>query len=73
RDDNDFFIMFNSGIKPVKFKVCEAMEGKKWYCAVDTGLPGPEDILAPGHERLLPDQGEYYLQARSMAILLSKA
>jgi glycogen operon protein len=72
RDDNDFFIMFNSGAKAVKFKICEAMEGKKWSVAVDTSLPSPEDILAPGHERLLPDQGEYYLQARSMAVLLSK-
>jgi glycogen operon protein len=72
RDDNDFFIMFNSGTRAVKFKVCEAMEGKKWLLAVDTSLPSPDDILAPGHERLLPDQGEYYLQARSMAILLSK-
>ncbi|WP_026043559.1 glycogen debranching protein GlgX [Treponema primitia] len=72
RDDNDFFIMFNSGAKQVKFKVCEPMAGKKWYLAVDTSLPSPDDFLSPGQERLLPDQDEYFLQSRSMVILLSK-
>ncbi|MFP3043850.1 glycogen debranching protein GlgX [Treponema primitia] len=72
RDDNDFFIMFNSGAKQVKFKVCEPMAGKKWYLAVDTSLPSPDDFLIPGQERLLPDQDEYFLQSRSMVILLSK-
>jgi glycogen operon protein len=72
RDISDFFIMFNSGTKDAAFKVCEAPEGKQWYRAVDTGFPSPEDVLVPGHEQLLPDQSEYYLRSRSMAILLSK-
>jgi glycogen operon protein len=72
RDDNDFFIMFNSGAKQVKCKVCEPLAGKRWYLAVDTSLPSPGDIQSPGQERLLPDQDEYFLQGRSMAILLSK-
>jgi glycogen operon protein len=53
RDDNDFFIMFNPGVKPVEFSVCPAPEGKIWVRAVDTGLPSPEDILLPGQERPL--------------------
>ncbi|GHU60518.1 glycogen operon protein GlgX homolog [Spirochaetia bacterium] len=72
RDDNDFFIMFNAGAKQVKCKVCEPLSGKKWYLAVDTSLPSPEDILSPGRERPLPDQDEYFMQGRSMVILLSK-
>ncbi|GHT84505.1 glycogen operon protein GlgX homolog [Spirochaetia bacterium] len=72
RDDNDFFIMFNSGAKQLTCRVCEPLPGKQWYLAVDTSLPSPEDILLPGQERALPDQDEYFMQGRSMVILLSK-
>jgi glycogen operon protein len=72
RDDNDFFIMFNSTEKPVPFTVCEAPEGEVWARAVDTGLPSPEDICAPGKEKSLPNQQTYLVQDRSMVILISK-
>jgi glycogen operon protein len=72
RDDNDFFIMFNSGPRPARFKVCDPMDGKKWVRAVDTGLPSPQDILAPGDEAPLEDLNAYDLKERSMAVLLSR-
>jgi glycogen operon protein len=72
RDDNDFFIMFNSGPWPVRFKVCDPMDGKKWVRAVDTGLPSPQDILAPGAEAPLEDPNAYSMQDRSMAVLISR-
>jgi glycogen operon protein len=72
RDGNDFFIMFNSGTRQVKFKVCEPMAGKKWYLAVDTSLPSPDDVFTPGQEKILPDQDEYFMQSRSMVILIAK-
>jgi glycogen operon protein len=53
RDDNDFFIMFNAGVKAVEFCVSEAPCGKIWVRAIDTSLASPEDILLPGHERVL--------------------
>jgi glycogen operon protein len=73
QDDNDFFIMFNGGVKPVNFKVCGSLEGKQWFRAVDTGLPSPEDILAPGNEKPLDSSGSYRLRERSTAILISKS
>ena len=73
QDDNDFFIMFNGGVKPANFKVCESLEGKQWFRAVDTGLPSPEDILPPGNEKPLDSSGFYRLRERSMAILISKS
>jgi glycogen operon protein len=72
RDDNDFFIMFNSGPEPVEFKICDPMEGKKWVRAVDTGLPSPHDIMVPGAEALLEDLNAYNLKDRSMAVLISR-
>jgi glycogen operon protein len=72
-DDNDFYIMFNSGEKSVRFEICGPMEGKTWVRAVDTGLPSPEDILAPGAEQALFFPNRYSVAGRSMVILLSKA
>jgi glycogen operon protein len=72
RDDNDFFIMFNSGEKQKTFKVAAAMEGKTWVRAVDTALPPPEDILLPGTGRPLAKPGAYVVKDRSMVILISQ-
>jgi glycogen operon protein len=72
RDDNDFFIMFNSGILPVTVEVCEPPEGKTWVRAVDTGLPSPDDILLPGSEKPLLFPDTYSLKEQSMVILISK-
>ena len=72
QDDNDFFIMFNGGEKPIPFVVCEALEGKNWVRAVDTSLPPPEDITLPGEERPLSSPDTYPVQGHSMVILISK-
>ena len=72
RDDNDFFIMFNSGSNPVNFKICEPLAGKKWVRAIDTGLPSPDDILDPGKEMALKNMSIYRLKEWSMAVLISR-
>jgi hypothetical protein len=54
------------------FTISEALRGRSWVRAVDTGLPSPEDILLPGTEKPLPSPGKYTLKPRSMVILLSK-
>jgi glycogen operon protein len=72
RDDNDFFIMFNSGLKTANFKICKPLDGKKWVRAVDTGLPSPRDILSPGSEAPLSDPETYSLRERSIAVLVSQ-
>ena len=72
RDDNDFFIMFNSGEETTAFKVCEPLDGKKWLRAVDTGLTSPNDILAAGSEAFLDDPYTYEVMGRSMVVLISR-
>jgi glycogen operon protein len=73
RDDNDFFIMFNASIEPVTFKLAEAAKGRVWARAIDTSLMPPEDILAGGSEKMLPQQNRYPVRARSLVVLLSVA
>jgi glycogen operon protein len=72
KDDNDFFIMFNGGEKAVEFRICAPLYGKKWVRAVDTSLPSPEDILAPGNEAMLSDPDAYLVERRSMVVLVSR-
>jgi glycogen operon protein len=72
RDDNDFFIMFNSDIDTQVFKLAKAPSKKQWFRVVDTGLSSPNDILLPGNEKALTSQQSYPVKARSMVILMSK-
>jgi glycogen operon protein len=72
RDDNDFFIMFNSGAKPVRFTVCDPLNGRKWVRAIDTGLPSPQDILTPGNEASLEQSGWYDVSERSLVVFVSQ-
>ena len=72
KDDNDFFIMFNGGSKAVNFKICDPLDGKKWVRMVDTGLPSPDDILAPGSEALLDNRLFYKVKGYSMVVLISR-
>jgi glycogen operon protein len=72
RDDNDFFIMFNAGEISVDFAICDPLEGKCWFRAVDTAQPSPDDIYTPGNEKALEKSDTYTVGGRSMVILLSK-
>jgi glycogen operon protein len=72
RDDNDFFIMFNSGTTPVTFEIRDPPEGKAWMLAVDTNLPSPDDIRSPGDEQPLFSPNRYAAAPQSMVILISK-
>ena len=72
KDDNDFFIMFNSSTDPVDFTLVGAPEKKVWLLAVDTSRKSPLDILSPGKEETLPSNTKYRVKSRSMVILLSR-
>jgi glycogen operon protein len=72
KDDNDFFIMFNAGLDTVNFIIPPATYRKQWYRAVDTSKNSPYDILSPGSEEALKMPYKYWVNARSVVILLSK-
>ena len=72
KDDNDFFIMFNSAKEAVKFRVSDPLDGKKWMRAVDTSFPSPLDILPQGKEAELDDTVFYKVAEQSMVILISR-
>ena len=46
-DDADLHVMMNMDWDDLDFDV-PAIDGRSWYRAIDTGLPSPSDIAAPG-------------------------
>jgi len=72
KDDNDFFIMFNSDTKPQPFEIAEPPPKKEWWLVADTSLQSPNDIHLHGQEAHLPSQKNYSVKPRSMVILISK-
>ncbi len=72
RDDNDILMMVNATEEDRLFTLAPVPQGKEsWYRAIDTALPSPTDIAAPGaEERVARDTCR--LASRSMVVLLSR-
>ena len=71
-DDNDFFVMCNSGTKDITVKIPLAGKQRRWFRVVDTSIPAPNDFLEEGKEEFLETQKTYILPARTMVILINK-
>jgi glycogen operon protein len=64
-------MLFNAEVTEIKFKLPPATDNDLWWIAVDTAKPAPYDICEPGNETLLQTQDRYFLESRSMVILVS--
>jgi len=73
KDDSDFYIMFNAGLDQVIFSIPPVVDRKSWFRVVDTSIRSPNDILPAGDEKKLAPPSKYKVNARSMAILISKS
>ncbi len=71
-DDNDFYIMFNASTRDITALICPPPKGKKWFRVIDTSYASPRDILEPGSEELLGNQGKYVILARSSVVFISR-
>jgi hypothetical protein len=65
--DCDLYVMINAYHEPLTFAIQEGRPGC-WRRAIDTGLPGPDDIAHPDLGPPLPSQ-EYLVQSRSLVAL----
>ncbi len=72
RDDNDFFMIFNSRVEPALFKVTQAPEGCSWYRVIDTAKDAPNDFLDYEEHALIGPQSEYKAEPRSFVLLIAK-
>ena len=71
KDDNNFYLMFNGSKNDQPFSICTPPKGTLWFRAIDTSLPGEDDIPLYGKEEYLENQEEYMVRAKSIVVLLS--
>jgi len=71
--DNDLFVILNSGGFNAKFTLPESSnKNAKWYRIVDTSLPDGEDIVDESKSVMIEPPGFYILNGYSSAVLLAK-
>ena len=72
RDECDFYLLFNSGLEAVQFRIPPPGNGRFWRRALDTGQAPPDDFPAPGKEPAVEPRDRYLLAGRSLAVLLAR-
>ncbi len=68
--DADLHVMLNMDWQNLDFDI-PSIERRKWFRAVDTALPSPEDIATAGQEVEISGN-TYHVNGRSVVVLLSK-
>jgi glycogen operon protein len=70
-DKNDFYIAMNGGSNDLPFVLPRILHGEgPWKIAIDTALPSPDDIRAPGSEDAVLEAA-YTVRAHSLAVFIS--
>jgi isoamylase len=72
RNDNDFYIAFNTDIYDLTLVLPALTDGRRWYRVVDTSVDSPDDVCESGKEEQLREQLRYVLLADSFVLLMSK-
>ncbi len=72
REDNDFYIAFNTDIYDLTIVLPALTNGRKWHRVADTSLASPDDVCENGKEELLREQLRYVLVSDSAVLLMSK-
>jgi glycogen operon protein len=72
-DDNDLYLIFNASEKSLAFSLPKLPSGRKWWRAMDTSLPSPQDIVPDGKEVFVKPNSRYTAASRSTVVLISKA
>jgi len=67
---SDIHVMVNMYWEPLTFEVPQITE-RAWYTAVNTALPSPQDINAPGKE-VLVNSAHVEVSGRSIVVLISR-
>jgi hypothetical protein len=69
--DSYLFLILNAGHRGASV-LLPPHRGYKWYRAIDTSHKSEDDFLTPGNEKLLKNKNRYHVDARSVAVLITK-
>ena len=67
---SDIHVMVNMFWEPLTFEIPQIYE-RAWYTAVNTAMPSPQDINAPGNE-VLVNSHHVEVSGRSIVVLISR-
>ncbi len=70
--DDYIYVGMNMFWFPVNIEVPMLPPGMNWHVSVNTGMASPDDIHEPGTEPALGDQHNFYLDERSICILVGR-
>jgi len=70
--DDYIYVAMNTHWDALWFKPPQLPFGMQWRCAVNTGMPSPQDSWPVGSEPVLQDQRSILLGNRSVAILVGR-
>jgi glycogen operon protein len=70
-DDVALHVIASMHSGPLDFELPLPATGRRWWRAIDTGRPSPEDVAEPGREVALAAR-EYRVEARSVVVLLER-
>jgi glycogen operon protein len=70
-DAHRLFVILN-GHYESQWVTLPSLAGQKWYRAIDTSLPGPNDFVDPGDEIPLDPTDHYIANSRSTVVLIAR-
>ncbi len=71
--DRDFYIVCNSWIDTVEFRIPASPSGQAWRRVIDTALASPLDIVELDTGPLVPQGSVYPVTAHSLLVLITEA
>jgi len=72
-DDDDFYLMFNSGRRHRAFRLPSLPSGRLWHRVMDTEIEGPRSMPAQDEKpEALEDQWTYEMEGQACALLLAR-
>lgn len=69
--DDDLHVMLNMSSQDLSFEI-PPVQTRRWYRAIDTSLPSPQDIASLGDEIEVKPDNSYDVNARSAVVLISR-
>nr|VFK57810.1 MAG: glycogen operon protein [Candidatus Kentron sp. UNK]VFK69175.1 MAG: glycogen operon protein [Candidatus Kentron sp. UNK] len=70
-ETESIYLIASAYSEPLLFEL-PSIKDRAWYRVADTSLDAPRDIVDPGAEECLDDQGGYLVGPRSVVVLIGK-
>jgi len=70
--DDSIYVAMNTYWDALPLSLPDPCGGRRWHVAVNTAMPTPQDIFAPGEETQLDDQTRCLIGGRSVIVLVGK-